>query len=240
MEQKIHPQTIVKAFFKALDQVSTIIEDVAIDIDLNNDEEVKRALYSCIGTKFSQNWGDLVVNFALKACKTVLRGTQNKSKLSVELKRYAKIEKIPGGLMSESKLIEGVMMNKDVTHASMRRKIQNPRIILLDCPMEYKKGESQTNLEMMKETDMTDALQQEINEVAQMCTAILKYKPDVVVCEKGVSDLAEHFLLKENVSVIRRVRKTDNNRIARVSGAKIVNRPEELQDSDVGTMCGLF
>lgn len=61
-----------------------------------------------------------------------------------------------------------------------------------------------------------------------MCTAILKYKPDVVVCEKGVSDLAEHFLLKENVSVIRRVRKTDNNRIARVSGAKIVNRPEEL------------
>ena len=61
-----------------------------------------------------------------------------------------------------------------------------------------------------------------------MCTAILKYKPDVVITEKGVSDLAQHFLLEGNVSVIRRIRKTDNNRIARVTGAKIVNRPEDL------------
>lgn len=77
-------------------------------------------------------------------------------------------------------------------------------------------------------------------EVAQMCTAILKFKPDVVITEKGVSDLAQHYLLEGNVSVIRRIRKTDNNRIARVTGAKVVNRPEDLQESDVGTECGLF
>lgn len=122
----------------------------------------------------------------------------------------------------------------------MRREIRNPRIILLDCPLEYKKGESMTNMEMTKESDMSDALQQEINEVALMCNDILKWKPDVVITEKGVSDLAQHFLMKGNVSVIRRVRKTDNTRIARVSGATIVNRPEELQESDVGTRCGLF
>lgn len=62
-------------------------------------------------------------------------------------------------MMNESRVINGCMMNKDVTNANMRRKIENPRIILLDCPLEYKKGESQTNLEMTKETDMTDALQ---------------------------------------------------------------------------------
>ena len=77
-----------------------------------------------------------------------------------------------------------------------------------------------------------------------MCNNILKWKPDIVITEKGVSDLAQHFLLSGNkdqpVSVIRRIRKTDNVRIARVSGAKIVNRPEELQESDVGTECGLF
>ena len=87
---------------------------------------------------------------------------------------------------------------------------------------------------------MTDALQEEMNEIAALCSAILKWKPDVLVTEKGVSDLAQHFLLKEDVSVIRRVRKTDNNRIARVTGATIVNRAEEIQESDVGTMCGLF
>lgn len=231
---------MVKAYFKALADVSKIIEEVAEKIDINNEEEVRRALYSCIGTKFSKNWGDLVVELALKACRIVLKGTNQTSKLSVEMKRYAKIEKIPGGMMDESRVVQGVMLNKDITHSQMRRKIENPRVVLLDCPLEYKKGESQTNLEMSKESDMTEALQQEINEVAQMCNAILKVKPDVVVCEKGVSDLAEHFLLKGNVSVIRRARKTDNNRIARVTGATIVNRTEELQESDVGTDCGLF
>jgi len=73
-----------------------------------------------------------------------------------------------------------------------------------------------------------------------MCNEIMKHKPDVIVTEKGVSDLAQHFLLKQDISVIRRVRKTDNNRIARVCGAKICNRPEEITEGDIGTGCGLF
>lgn len=108
----------------------------------------------------------------------------------------------------------------------MRRTIKNPRIILLDCPLEYKKGESQTNMELKTENAMCDALDQETQEIAMMCSHILKWKPDIVITEKGFSDLAQHFLLKGNVSCIRRIRKTDNVRIARVSGAKIVNRPE--------------
>ena len=74
-----------------------------------------------------------------------------------------------------------------------------------------------------------------------MCDAILKHKPDIVITEKGLSDLAQHELLKKgNVTCFRRLRKTDNNRVARATGATIVNRPEELQESDVGTNCGLF
>lgn len=152
----------------------------------------------------------------------------NLNKLNLEIKRYAKVEKIPGGMLEDSVVLDGVMFNKDITHPKMRRYIKNPRVVLLDCPLEYKKGESMTNLEMMKEDDMTDALKQEMEEVAMMCKDILKMKPDVVITEKGVSDLAQHFLLKENVSVIRRIRKTDNTRIARCTGARILNRPEEL------------
>jgi len=76
----------------------------------------------------------------------------------LEIKRYAKTEKIPGGLLEESCVLDGVMFNKDVTHAQMRRNIKNPRVVLLDCPLEYKKGESVTNMEMMKDSDMADAL----------------------------------------------------------------------------------
>lgn len=76
--------------------------------------------------------------------------------------------------------------------------------------------------------------------VASMCADIIKLQPDVVITEKGVSDLAQHYFVKANISVLRRVRKTDNNRIARACGAKIANRPDELKPDDVGTGAGLF
>lgn len=106
--------------------------------------------------------------------------------------------------------------------------------------MEYKKGESQTNVEISGESDFTRLLELEEEHVRRQCDEIIALKPDLVFTEKGISDLAQHFLLKAGISAIRRVRKSDNNRIARACGATIVNRTEELQESDVGTGCGLF
>lgn len=240
IENEIHPTVIVRAYYKALEDSIKILNEIAVSIDVNKDEDIKKALTSCVGTKFAARWGTLVVDLALKACRTIMKGVKGTTKLNLEIKRYAKIEKIPGGMLDECQVLDGVMLNKDITHPQMRREIRNPRVLLLDCPLEYKKGESQTNMEMTRETDMAEALQQEINEVAHACALILKHNPDVVITEKGVSDLAQHFLLKGNCSVIRRVRKTDNNRIARVSGATIVNRVEEIEESDIGKDCGLF
>jgi len=132
------------------------------------------------------------------------------------------------------------MLNKDITHPKMRRRIVNPRIVLLDCPLEYKKGESQTNIEISKEADWARIQELEEEQVKAMVDRILEFKPDLVITEKGVSDYAQHFLYKANISAIRRVRKSDNNRIARAVGATIVNRLEDLRESDIGTKCGLF
>jgi len=195
---------------------------------------------STIGTKFSSKWGSLIVDLAVKAVRTVFK-KDSAGHVEIDVKRYAKIEKIPGGVLEDCKVLNGVMFNKDVTHPNMRRKIENPRIVLLDCPLEYKKGESMTNMEFTKQDDFRKALEMEETEVMKMCDHILRVKPDVVITEKGVSDIAQHYLLKKgNVTCLRRVRKTDNNRIARVTGAVIANRPEELQESDVGTKCGLY
>jgi T-complex protein 1 subunit gamma len=200
---------------------------------------LQKIVKSSIGTKFSSKWGNLIVDLAVKAVKTVYR--KEGEIVEIDVKRYAKVEKLPGGLLEECEVLNGVMFNKDVTHPGMRRLIKNPRVVLLDCTLEYKKGESMTNMEFTKEEDFKRALEMEEEEVMNMCKEILKVKPDVVITEKGVSDTAQHFLMKGgNCTVIRRVRKTDNNRISRICGATIVNRPEELQESDVGTECGLF
>merc|ERR1712227_925033 len=154
--------------------------------------------------------------------------------------RYAKVEKIPGGTIEDSAVLKGVMFNKDVTHPKMKRRIENPRILLLDCNLEYKKGESQTNIETMKEDDFSKILEMEETYIKKICDEITKFKPDLVITEKGVSDLAQHFLSKAGISVIRRLRKTDNLRVARACGATIVNRTDEITEDDLGTGAGLF
>lgn len=99
----------------------------------------------------------MVVGLAIKAVRCILSGCEA-NKLSLDVKRYAKIEKIPGGSLDQCEVLDGVMFNKDLVHPKMRRNIKNPRVILLDSPLEYKKGESQTSMEMTRESDMTDAL----------------------------------------------------------------------------------
>jgi len=239
LERDIHPTVIVNAYFKGLDDVVELTKKIGKVVDMESDTDMRKIVQSSIGTKFASKWGDLIVDLAVKAVRTVYR--KEGSQVEIDTKRYAKVEKIPGGMLEDCKVLDGVMFNKDVCHPGMRREIKNPRVVLLDCPLEYKKGESMTNMEFTKEDDFKKALAMEEIEVKRMCEQILRVKPDLIITEKGVSDLALHYLLtKGNCSVFRRLRKTDNNRVARATGATIVNRPEELQESDVGTNCGLF
>jgi T-complex protein 1 subunit gamma len=139
-----------------------------------------------IGTKFVSRWSELMCNLALKAVRTVSLDVGG-GKKEVDIKRYARVEKIPGGEIEDSMVLDGVMLNKDITHPKMRRRIENPRVILLDCPLEYKKGESQTNIEISKEDDWNRILQIEEEQVKAMCDAIIALKPDLVLTEKGIS-----------------------------------------------------
>merc|ERR1711881_618388 len=236
LEDKMHPTVIISAYRQALEDAVDVLENkVAFDVDINNEKEMIKVIQSCIGTKFISRWADLACQIALRAVKTVTMEDGE-----IDTKRYAKVEKIPGGTIEESRVLNGVMFNKDVTHPKMKRRIENPKILLLDCNLEDKKGESQTNIEIMKEEDFAKILQQEEAYIKKICADILKFSPDLVITEKGVSDLAQHFLAKAGVTVIRRLRKSDNLRVARACGGTIVNRTEEISEEDLGTGAGLF
>ena len=243
LERNIHPVVIISAYKKALSEALSIIERISVPVDVTNEEEMLALIKTSIGTKFVSRWSEQMCKLALKAVRTVAtveQGSGSQENKTVDLKRYARVEKVPGGEIESSKVLDGVMLAKDVTHPKMRRRIENPRILLLDCPLEYKKGESQTNIEITKEEDWNRILEIEEEQIKLICDTIIKFKPDLVFTEKGVSDLAQHFLLKQNITAIRRVRKSDNNRIARATGATIVNRVEDLREADIGTRCGLF
>merc|ERR1719493_384503 len=240
LEEKIHPTLIIQAYRQALeDSITTMREAVATPIDLNDKVAVRKVIESCVGTKFISKWSDMACDIAMEAVKTVTVESQG-GKREIDIKRYAKVEKLPGGAIEDSRVLRGVMFNKDVVHPKMKRKIENPRILLLDCNLEYKKGESQTNMEIMKEEDFSKALEAEETYIKKICDEISAFKPDLVITEKGVSDLAQHFFNKAGITAIRRLRKSDNLRVARACGATIVNRTDEITEEDIGKDCGLF
>uniref|UniRef100_A0A383VCQ3 T-complex protein 1 subunit gamma n=1 Tax=Tetradesmus obliquus TaxID=3088 RepID=A0A383VCQ3_TETOB len=267
LERHMHPTVLVRGYTRALEDAIKVAESMSFSIDTNDRSAMLQVVQSCIGTKYTSRFGSLMAELALDAVQTVARDVGGGQR-EVDVKNYAKIEKIPGGTIEDCKVLRGVMFNKDVvvpgrmrchttSHTTsvlrgvmfnkdvvvpgrMRRRIANPRILLLDCPLEYKKGESQTAVELMKEEDWAALLKAEEEWVAGACAQIVALKPDLVVTEKGLSDLAAHFLTKAGISAIRRLRKTDNNRIARATGATICHRIEEVRESDIGTRAGLF
>jgi T-complex protein 1 subunit gamma len=259
LERNIHPVVIISAYNKALQTALEIVSRISVPIDTSDDAQMLALIKTSIGTKFVIRWSDLMCRLALEAVRTV--SAEDAGVRTVDIKRYARVEKVPGGEIESSRVLSGVMLNKDIVHPQMRRRIHNPRIVLLDCPLEYKKGESQTNIEISKEADFARINQIEEEQVKGMVDRILEFKPDLVITEKGISgapffclfrvliadcsstsriDYAQYFFSKANVSALRRVRKSDNNRIARAVGATIVNRVEDLRESDIGTRCGLF
>lgn len=189
LERDIHPVVIISAYNKALKEALEIIRRISVPIDTTNDEEMLALIKTSIGTKFVMRWSDLMCKLALQAVRTVAQDDGGMK--TVDIKRYARVEKVPGGEIEQSRVLNGVMLNKDITHPNMRRRIQNPRIVLLDCPLEYKKGESQTNMEFSKESDWARAQDIEDEQVKALVDKILEFKPDLVITEKGVS--GEHI-----------------------------------------------
>jgi len=138
IEKGIHPRHIIGGYTKALEDALAIIDKLAQKVDITNRQEMLNIVNSSIGTKFISRWSDIMCGLALDAVLTVF--IEEGGRKEIDIKRYAKVEKIPGGEISDSYVLKGIMFNKDVTHAQMRRKISKPRIILLDCPLEYKKS----------------------------------------------------------------------------------------------------
>ena len=209
VRNNLHPTVIVQGYNRALQEALAILERQALHVDVRDTDLMTKLVQSSIGTKFSSRWNDKMVEMALQAVLTVSRpsgsgqpvttsaaadapaATNNPytHRTEVDIKRYAKVEKIPGGEISDCQVLKGLMFNKDVTHSKMRRRIEKPRILLLDSPLEYKKGESQTNVEITNTEDWNTMLKMEEEYVENMCMEIIGEWDGVVVCVGRICDI---------------------------------------------------
>lgn len=170
LERNFHPTVLVSGYVKALSTALETCKQICRTVDINNINEMREIVHAAIGTKFSSRWSSMMVDMAITAVKKIV--VQRGDYTEVDVKRFVRIEKIPGGELTDCSVLDGVMFNKDVTHSKMRRRIENPRILLLDCPLEYKKSESQANVEIMNEEDFTALLRQEEEYIEQICANV--------------------------------------------------------------------
>jgi len=137
IEKKMHPRIIISGYMRALTEALDYLKTISKPVEVKSDADMKGVLKTCLGTKFASNWSELMVDLALQAVRII--STEENGKRDIDTKRYLKIEKIPGGEINDSYVVSGVVMEKDITHSKMRRKIANPRVVLLDCNLEFKK-----------------------------------------------------------------------------------------------------
>ncbi|EAY00024.1 chaperonin subunit gamma CCTgamma, putative [Trichomonas vaginalis G3] len=235
LKMNIHPHVIVAGLRKALEDALAHLEKIKVPIDNTSDSQMLSIIKSAIGTKFLVKWSDLIAKLALDTVRLIR--TEDGF---VDLKRQVRIERIIGGELEDSYVMHGVLINKDVVHSHMRRHIDHPKVLILDSGLEYRKGESITTIEITGENDYANILAEEEQQVRQMCEAVIATGANLVVVEKGISDLACHYLAEAGITALRRFQQVQLDRIAACTGATIVTRPSEATEADLGTKCGVF
>lgn len=249
---------IIRAYKQALVDALEIAEEISQPVNIDSDKEMMRIIKASIGTKMVARWSELMCRLALDAVRTV--ATDASGRREVDIKRYARIEKVPGGLVEDCRVLDGIMLNKDITHPKMRRRIEFvfPDRTDIDIPvLSYwivhwntrkeshrqisKSARKQTGIESYK-SKRNKSKHYAIKSLNSNLISLLPRRVSLVLLLLHFTniDLAQHYFVKANVTALRRVRKTDNNRIARAVGATIVNRVEDIRESDIGVGCGLF
>ncbi|ELA48141.1 T-complex protein 1, gamma subunit [Vavraia culicis subsp. floridensis] len=230
LRDKVHPVHICKILREALNESLSYLEEVSYPFQGTEDEKIGIVRHSVANKLCTM----LKVDIAFLAYKAA-----NIAK-NCDIKTFVKIEKISGADFSGCEVMDGVIVNKSLIHSEMRREIRDPRVIVLDTPIEYKKGESKTSYELKNQAEYTRALEIEEEQVQEIVNHILALNPDIVITEKGICDSALSIFQKKNVTALRRFKKTEALRIAAVTGATIVSRAEDLEEKHVGKDCRLF
>ncbi|KAL0265563.1 UNVERIFIED_CONTAM: hypothetical protein PYX00_011275 [Menopon gallinae] len=233
----VHPVRITQAMGRVLAHCLEHLRSLAVDVGRGEAERLA-IVRASVGTKLCSVLGVRVDELALKAVKTVF--SEEFGAKRVDLKSDMRVEKIVGSDFGACEVMDGVILNKNIIHAQMRRTIESPRILVLDVPLEYKKGESQTSYEFRDPAAFKRALEVEEEQIRQMCSRIAELSPDIVVTEKGISDLAMSILFANNITALRRLKKSETTRLVKACGGSVVSRLEELSPKVLGRNCGLF
>ncbi len=234
LEQGIHPTTVIRGYKMAADRANSILEKYSKSVDMNDDKTLEKIAMVSMGSK---NVGD--ENTKLTLGKMVIKAVRQVMEKDASGKvvvdhDFIKVEKKAGGSVADTQFINGVLIDKEISHPGMPKSVKEAKIALLDVALEIEKTETDARIEITSPDQMQAFLQQEERTLREMAEKIKKSGANVIFTQKGIDDVAQHFLAKAGIIAVRRVKKSDIEKLARATKAKIVTSLDDLGSKDLG------
>ena len=231
LEQNIHPSIIVDGYRKAAEKALETLEKAAIDVDLDDRETLMKIVTTAMRSKAVSLAREHLGNIAIDAVKQIVEERDGEIIADVDNIQIIKKE---GKSLEESELVRGIIIDKEVVHPGMPRRIENAKIALINCPLEIEKTEFDAEIRIRSPEAIKAFLDQETEMLRKMVERIKNAGANVVFCQKGIDDIAQHFLAKEGILAVRRVKKSDMEKLSRATGGKIVTNLADLKEEDLG------
>src|SRR6187431_1403914 len=228
----VHPTIIVDGYRKSAIKSIEIFNQIAQKIDGGNKSELikvaKTSMQTKLVSKESNELSEIVVNAALQVSEP------NDSGYLVDIDDV-KVEKKAGGSLRDTKLIKGIVLDKEVVHGGMPKRIEKAKIALVNSALEIEKTEFDAKINISSPDQMKMFLEEENKMLKSMVDKIISSGANIAICQKGIDDVAQHYLAKANILAVRRVKESDMTKLARATGARIVNNLEDLSSKDLGS-----
>jgi len=233
IDQSIHPTTIIKGYELAVKKTDEILAEISDPVDPKDRATLSKIAMVSIGSKGvgSDEEKMKIAEIVVDAITQITETVNIKANIDSDL---IKIEKKEGGEVMDTALIRGVVIDKEVVHSGMPHTVENAKIALVDTSFEIEKTEIDAKIEITSPEQMEAFLKQEEKMLSDMVGKITKTGANVLFCQKGIDDLAQHFLAKSNVLAVRRVKKSDMEKLARATGATIVSTLDGLKAENLG------
>jgi len=232
LKKDVHSSVIVEGFQAAAEKALEILTEIAKPVKPEETDELIKVARTSMESKLisedSPSLSKLVVD-------AILRITEKHGEKYVVDLDNVKVEKKAGGSIQDSSLIKGIVLDKEVVHSGMPTKIQNAKIVLLNCPLEIEKTEMSAEIRISDPTQMQMFIEEEQRMIKQMVEKIHKVGANVVICQKGIDDIAQHYLAKYGILAVRRVKESDMSKLAKACGATITSNLEDLTENDLGS-----
>ncbi len=231
LDQNIHPTVLVSGYRKATQKAMEIISNNAIPVEMDDRATHKKVAITSMGSKAVGPAKEHLADIAIDAVKQIVEKRGDRTIADID---NIQLVKKTGKSLFESQLINGVIIDKEVIHPGMPLKIEKAKIALLDSALEIEKTEISAEIRIRDPLQMKAFLDQETKMLQDMVEKIKKSGANVVFCQKGIDDMAQHFLAKEGMLVARRAKESDMEKLARATGGRIVTDLADLKPQDLG------